>query len=175
MRYARAGITRWRSSASAASRSRPNRAARLPGARRPGCPQPDGHAGPYRFAYEVASWHYEARCWWSTPARSAQTLANVYQARPRIVPLLSQIDLRRRADRVRDRSGRNRIGAPLCDLGQDRAGIGMCWKRWSRLRRRGTPGAAPRPFLVDSWYDQYLGVVILVRVKDAGLSPARYG
>ena len=110
----------------------------------------------------------------------AQTLANVYQAIEaghEIVPVLNKIDLPaaepdrvKAADRGRDRPRRLRRAA---DLGQDRA------QHRRRAGGHGHPaaaaegrrrGAAEGALVVDSWYDPYLGVVILVRVKDGTLA-----
>ena len=109
----------------------------------------------------------------------AQTLANVYQAidaNLEIVPVLNKVDLPAAepervapADRGCDRHRRLRRRA---DFGQDRPGH----RRGARShrhpparRRRATRNAPLKALLVDSWYDAYLGVVVLVRVIDGEL------
>ena len=109
----------------------------------------------------------------------AQTLANVYQAIDadlEIVPVLNKIDLPAAepervapADRGRDR--------PRC-LRRDRdlaprpaSASKACWRRSSPAcpRPRATRNAPLKALLVDSWYDAYLGVVVLVRIIDGAL------
>ena len=108
----------------------------------------------------------------------AQTLANVYQAIEadhEIVPVLNKIDLPaaepervEAADRGRDRPRRLRRGAR--SRPRPASTSRTCWRRWSTAcrRRKGDADAPLKALLVDSWYDPYLGVVILVRVKDGG-------
>ncbi|MCK7473982.1 MAG: hypothetical protein MZV49_11660 [Rhodopseudomonas palustris] len=109
----------------------------------------------------------------------AQTLANVYQAldsQPRDRagaqqdrPAGRRAGTRQAADRGRDRPRRLRRGD---DLGQDRPRRRpTCWRRSSRAcrRRKGDRNAPLKALLVDSWYDAYLGVVVLVRVIDGVL------
>ena len=38
---------------------------------------------------------------------------------------------------------------------------------------QGDAAAPLQALLIDSWYDPYLGVIILVRVKQGGLRPGR--
>ena len=109
----------------------------------------------------------------------AQTLANVYQAidnNHEIVPVLNKIDLpaaepERVKQQIEDVIGLDASDAVL-DLGQDRPRHRRrCWRR-SSTRLPPPQGDAEAPLkalLVDSWYDAYLGVVVLVRIVDGVL------
>ena len=58
-------------------------------------------------------------------------------------------------------------------LGQDRHGPGRHPRGGDRAacrRRAASPTAPPRAMIVDSWFDNYVGVVMLVRVVDGSLS-----
>ena len=105
----------------------------------------------------------------------AQTLANVYQAieaNHEIVPVLNKIDLPA-ADvpRVKQQI-EDVIGIDASDAVEISAktGINIEGVLEALVTRLPPPtGDATAPLtalLVDSWYDQYLGVVILVRIKD---------
>ncbi|TAK98428.1 MAG: elongation factor 4 [Rhodospirillaceae bacterium] len=108
----------------------------------------------------------------------AQTLANVYQAieaNHEIVPVLNKIDLpAAEPDRVRqqieDVIGIDASDAVLCSA---KTGIGIDDVLEALVTRLPPPqGDAEAPLkalLVDSWYDAYLGVVILVRIKDGSI------
>ena len=108
----------------------------------------------------------------------AQTLANVYQAidaKHEIVPVLNKIDLpAAEPDRVKQQI-EDVIGLPADDavMISAKTGIGIPDVLEALVTRLPAPtGNADAPLtalLVDSWYDQYLGVVILVRVKDGRL------
>src|SRR5438094_4165669 len=108
----------------------------------------------------------------------AQTLANVYQAVAaghEIVPVLNKIDLpAAEPDRVREQI-EDVIGLDAADalLISAKTGIGIEDVLEALVKRLPPPqgdAAAPlKALLVDSWYDPYLGVVILVRVKDGRL------
>ncbi len=110
----------------------------------------------------------------------AQTLANVYQAidnNHEIVPVLNKIDLpAAEPDRVRqqieDVIGLDAANAVLISA---KTGLGIPDVLEALVTRLPPPaGDADAPLkalLVDSWYDAYLGVVILVRVKDGALTP----
>ncbi len=105
----------------------------------------------------------------------AQTLANVYQAidaHHEIVPVLNKIDLpAAEPDRVKQQI-EDVIGLPADDavMISAKTGINIEGVLEALVTRLPPPtGDAEAPLkalLVDSWYDQYLGVVILVRVKD---------
>src|SRR5438270_5404648 len=109
----------------------------------------------------------------------AQTLANVYQAVAaghEIVPVLNKIDLpAAEPDRVKEQI-EDVIGLDASDalLISAKTGLGIEEVLEALVKRLPSPqGAAPAPrkaLLVDSWYDSYLGVVILVRVKDGKLA-----
>jgi len=110
----------------------------------------------------------------------AQTLANVYQAIEaghEIVPVLNKIDLpAAEPERVKqqieeviglDASGSIEISAKT-GLNIDAVIEALV----TRLPPPSGDAAAPlKALLVDSWYDSYLGVVTLVRVKDGVLKP----
>jgi len=108
----------------------------------------------------------------------AQTLANVYQAIDaghEIVPVLNKIDLpAAEPDRVKQQI-EDVIGLPADDavMISAKTGLGIGDVLEALVTRLPAPqgeDAAPlKALLVDSWYDQYLGVVILVRVKDGRL------
>ena len=108
----------------------------------------------------------------------AQTLANVYQAinnNHEIVPVLNKIDLpAAEPDRVRqqiedvigiDASGALEISA--------KTGLGIDDVLEAIVTRlpppRGNATGTLKALLVDSWYDPYLGVVVLVRIVDGEL------
>ncbi|PWR21054.1 translation elongation factor 4 [Zavarzinia compransoris] len=105
----------------------------------------------------------------------AQTLANVYQAMDadlEIVPILNKIDLpaaepERIRAQIEDVIG---IDASEALLVSAKSGIGIEETLEAIVHRLPAPkgdAAAPlKALLVDSWYDAYLGVVILVRVVD---------
>lgn len=103
----------------------------------------------------------------------AQTLANVYQALDNnleIIPVINKVDLPA-ADTERVRSQiEDVIGIDASDavLTSAKTGIGIEDLLEAVVHRlpspKGDPDAKLQALLVDSWYDAYLGVVILVRV-----------
>jgi GTP-binding protein LepA len=105
----------------------------------------------------------------------AQTLANVYQAIDaghEIVPILNKIDLpAAETERVKQQI-EDVIGLDTSDAVEISAKTGLNIEGVlealvNRLPAPKGDGNAPlKALLVDSWYDQYLGVVILVRIKD---------
>ncbi|MBA3939802.1 MAG: elongation factor 4 [Sphingopyxis sp.] len=108
----------------------------------------------------------------------AQTLANVYQSIEHdheIVPVINKIDLPAAdVDKVKAEI-EDIIGLPADDavLASAKSGIGIEEALEAIVRKIPPPkGDASAPLvamLVDSWYDPYLGVVILVRVVDGVL------
>ncbi len=108
----------------------------------------------------------------------AQTLANVYQALDNdheIVPVLNKIDLpAAEPERVKAQI-EDVIGLDASDAVEASAktGIGIKDVLEAIVKRLPHPkGDADKPLkamLVDSWYDPYLGVVVLVRVIDGHL------
>ncbi len=108
----------------------------------------------------------------------AQTLANVYQSIEHdheIVPVINKIDLPAAdVDKVKAEI-EDIIGLPADDavLASAKAGIGIEEALEAIVTRIPPPkGDANEPLkamLVDSWYDPYLGVVILIRVIDGVL------
>ncbi|WP_292531344.1 translation elongation factor 4 [Methylocystis sp.] len=108
----------------------------------------------------------------------AQTLANVYQAIDaghEIVPVLNKIDLpAAEPDRIKEQI-EEVIGLDASEavLISAKTGIGIPDVLEAIVNRLPPPsGDAKAPLkalLVDSWYDAYLGVVVLVRVFDGTL------
>jgi len=108
----------------------------------------------------------------------AQTLANVYQAianNHEIIPVLNKVDLpAAEPERVRQQI-EDVIGLDASDAIEISAktGIGVPDVLEAIVHRLPAPKgdrAAPlKALLVDSWYDAYLGVVVLVRVVDGEL------
>ena len=105
----------------------------------------------------------------------AQTLANVYHAIDaghEIVPVLNKIDLpAAEPDKVKQQI-EDVIGIDASDaiMISAKTGInieGVLEAIVTRLPPpTGNAAATLKALVVDSWYDQYLGVVILVRIKD---------
>ncbi|MFW7267877.1 translation elongation factor 4 [Gluconacetobacter sp. Hr-1-5] len=108
----------------------------------------------------------------------AQTLANVYQAidaHHEIVPILNKVDLpAAEPERVKAQI-EEVIGIPADDAVQISAktGLNIEGVLEALVTRLPPPvGDDTKPLqalLVDSWYDPYLGVIILVRVKEGRL------
>lgn len=105
----------------------------------------------------------------------AQTLANVYQSIEHdheIIPVINKIDLpSAEPEKVRNEI-EEIIGLDASNavLASAKSGIGIDEILDAIVERipapRGDPDAPLKAMLVDSWYDPYLGVVILVRVID---------
>ncbi len=112
----------------------------------------------------------------------AQTLANVYQALDNdleILPVLNKVDLPAAdADRVKQQI-EDVIGLDASDAIpiSAKTGINVDAVLEAIVERLPPPqGDASKPLkalLIDSWYDAYLGVVVLVRVLDGSLRKAQ--
>ncbi len=108
----------------------------------------------------------------------AQTLANVYQAldnNHEIVPVLNKVDLpAAEPDKVRQQI-EDVIGLDASDavLISAKSGLGVDAVLEAIVHRLPPPtgdrSATLKALLVDSWYDAYLGVVVLVRIVDGML------
>jgi GTP-binding protein LepA len=108
----------------------------------------------------------------------AQTLANVYQAIEadhEIVPVLNKIDLpAAEPDRIKTQI-EEVIGLPADDAiaASAKTGAGMAEILEALVTQLPAPigdrEAPLKALLVDSWYDAYLGVMTLVRVRDGVL------
>ena len=108
----------------------------------------------------------------------AQTLANVYKALEadhEIVPVINKIDLpAAEPDRVKaqieDVIGIDATDAPLISA---KTGIGIDEVLETIVNRLPAPtgdvNAPLKAMLVDSWFDPYLGIIVLVRVMDGVL------
>jgi len=108
----------------------------------------------------------------------AQTLANVYQSIEHdheIVPVINKIDLpsaepEKVRNEIEEVIGIDASGAVLASA---KSGIGIEEILNAVCERipapKGDPDAPLKAMLVDSWYDPYLGVVILIRVIDGTL------
>ncbi len=108
----------------------------------------------------------------------AQTLANVYQAldnNHEIIPVLNKIDLpaaepERVKQQIEDVIGLDASDAiPI----SAKTGLGVSDVLEAIVTRlpppKGNVDAPLKALLVDSWYDAYLGVVVLVRVVDGAI------
>ncbi len=105
----------------------------------------------------------------------AQTLANVYQALDNdheIIPVLNKVDLpaaepERIRQQIEDVIGLDASEAVMISA---KTGLGVDEVLEAIVTRlpapKGESDAPLKALLVDSWYDAYLGVVILVRVVD---------
>lgn len=109
----------------------------------------------------------------------AQTLANVYQAidnNHELVPVLNKIDLPvADPDRVKEQIEEViGIDASEAVLASAKSGIGIEEILEAVVKRlpnpKGINDAPLKALLVDSWYDQYLGVINLIRVIDGKIS-----
>ena len=109
----------------------------------------------------------------------AQTLANVYQAIEaghEIVPVLNKIYLpaaepERVREQIEEVIGLDAADAVMISAKTGRNIEGVLEALVTRLPPPSGDAEAPlKALLVDSWYDPYLGVVILVRVKDGRLA-----
>ena len=114
----------------------------------------------------------------STQGVEAQTLANVYQAIEadhEIVPVLNKIDLPasecdRVAEQIEDVIG---IDASNAIRVSAKTGVGIQETLEAIIKSlpapKGDPDGPLQAMLVDSWYDSYLGVVVLVRIMQGVL------
>ncbi|MEP4978888.1 translation elongation factor 4 [Ascidiaceihabitans sp.] len=114
----------------------------------------------------------------STQGVEAQTLANVYQAIDAdhdIVPVLNKIDLPaadcdRVAEQIEDVIGIDASGAIQVSA---KTGVGITETLEAIVNElpapKGDENADLKAMLVDSWYDSYLGVIVLIRVIDGRL------
>ena len=115
----------------------------------------------------------------STQGVEAQTLANVYQAldiNHEIIPVLNKIDLPasdldRTNKQIEEVIGIDTSNAVPCS-GKTGEGIEEILEQIIQVLPgpKGIKDEKLKCLLVDSWYDTYLGVVILVRVIDGKLS-----
>jgi GTP-binding protein LepA len=136
------------------------------------------------FAYEVS--RSLAACEGSllvvdaTQGVEAQTLANVYQAienNHEIVPVLNKIDLPAAEPEKVRRQIEDVIGLDASDalLISAKTGQGIPEVLEALVTRLPAPtgeaDASLQALLIDSWYDAYLGVITLVRVKQGKVAP----
>ena len=115
----------------------------------------------------------------ATKGVQAQTLANAYLALDNdleMLPVLNKIDLpssdvNGTREQIADVIGMDASNA-LCVSGKTGAGVPELLEEIvNKLPApSGDENAPTRALLVDSWYDSYLGVVVLVRVVDGKLS-----
>ncbi|MFC0322108.1 translation elongation factor 4 [Gallibacterium melopsittaci] len=108
----------------------------------------------------------------------AQTLANCYTAIEmdlEVVPILNKIDLpaadpERVAEEIEDIVGIDAIDAVRCSA---KTGLGVEDVLEEIVKRipapKGDPEAPLQALIIDSWFDNYLGVVSLVRIKNGTL------
>ena len=115
----------------------------------------------------------------ATQGVQAQTLANAYLALDNdleMLPVLNKIDLPSSDVAGTREQIADVIGLPasdaLCVSGKTGAGVPELLEEIvNKLPApSGSENAPTRALLVDSWYDSYLGVIVLVRVVDGKLS-----
>ena len=114
----------------------------------------------------------------SSQGVEAQTLANVYhaiEADHEIVPILNKIDLPaadcdRVAQQIEDVIGIDATGAIEVSA---KTGQGISETLEAIIKHlpppKGDVSAPLKAMLVDSWYDSYLGVIVLIRIIDGTL------
>ena len=114
----------------------------------------------------------------ATQGVEAQTLANVYLAienNHEIVPVLNKIDLPSADPERVKRQIEDVIGLDASDAVETsgKTGLGVLELLEAIVHRlpapQGDENAPLKALLIDSWYDSYLGVIILVRIKDGVL------
>ncbi|MCX7245081.1 MAG: translation elongation factor 4 [Burkholderiales bacterium] len=110
----------------------------------------------------------------------AQTVANCYTAIElgvEVVPVLNKIDLPqadpdRAKQEIEDVIGIDATDALACSA---KTGLGVPEVLEEMIRRVpppiGSPSAPLQALIIDSWFDNYVGVVILVRVVNGTLKP----
>jgi GTP-binding protein LepA len=112
----------------------------------------------------------------------AQTLANVYMALEQnleIVTVLNKIDLPNAEPERVKKEIEDVIGLPTADIIEASAKKGLGVEEiLERVVRNipppaGDPAAPPKALIVDSWFDNYQGVVILARVFEGTLRPGQ--
>ncbi|WP_024872779.1 translation elongation factor 4 [Tolumonas lignilytica] len=108
----------------------------------------------------------------------AQTLANCYTAMEmnlEVVPVLNKIDLpqaepERVAEEIEDIVGIDAMDAVRCSA---KTGLGVDLVLEEIVKKipapLGDPDAPLQALIIDSWFDDYLGVVSLVRIKNGSL------
>ncbi len=110
----------------------------------------------------------------------AQTVANCYTAIEQdveVIPVLNKIDLPaadpdNARQEIEDVIGVDASDAVLCSA---KTGLGIEDVLETVVRRvpppKGDPAAPLKALIIDSWFDNYVGVVMLVRVVDGVLKP----
>jgi GTP-binding protein LepA len=110
----------------------------------------------------------------------AQTVANCYTAldlNVEVVPVLNKIDLPSADPENARQEIEDVIGIDATDavLASAKTGLGVADILESVILRipppKGDPSAPLKALIVDSWFDNYVGVVMLVRVVDGVLKP----
>jgi GTP-binding protein LepA len=114
----------------------------------------------------------------ATQGVEAQTLANVYlalEADLEIIPVINKVDLPsaepdKVIQQIEDGIGLDASGAVMCSA---KTGLGVDDLLEAIVARvpspRGDLEGPPRALIIDSWFDSYVGVVILVRMFDGRL------
>ena len=114
----------------------------------------------------------------ATQGVEAQTLANVYLAidnNHEIIPVLNKIDLPSADPEKVKRQIEDVIGLDASEAVETsgKSGLGVDDLLEAIVNRlpapQGDASAPLKALLIDSWYDAYLGVIILVRIKDGVL------